>query len=126
MRRSLRLLISCIMLGLFAPSPSLGMAQRVGPQACRGECEAGYLSVCVQRGSNCNCTCVKGIKAGEDVVRRALESEHVPSDTIDEAISKYSDQASKQRTVSFTVKSANDVWRISGDGAGSGGRGVKK
>ena len=74
------------------------------PQSCNGDCQAGYRSVCVQRGPVCKCSCIKDVATGVTALRDLLYASNVSDLTITEAEKRYSDLASQESgEFSFTV-----------------------
>lgn len=74
-------------------------------QSCNGDCQGGYRSVCVQRGTNCKCTCIKDVEAGIKALRDLL-SDYNASDpaTINDAEERYKEFASQETgEFSFTI-----------------------
>lgn len=88
------------------------------PQSCNGECQDGYRSVCVKRGSDCKCTCIKDVASGVKALRELLEAYNVSSATINEAENRYRDKAgSEHGEFSFTVYDpASGEWLIRAQG----------
>ena len=73
-------------------------------QSCNGDCQEGYRSVCVQRGSNCRCSCIKDVAAGTQALRDLLSAYNVSEATINEAQERYKETArSTSGEFSFTV-----------------------
>lgn len=95
-----------------AAAASTGRASQ-SAQACQGKCQDGYLSVCVQRGSDCSCTCVKAVSDGARIVRDALRKLQVPDARIEGAVKRYESEASTRERFSFDV---NEDIKISGTG----------
>lgn len=85
-------------------------------QDCKGDCPEGYRSVCVQRGSNCNCSCVKDVAEGAGALRSLLEAYNVPSARIDEAVRSYRQRAGQAGEFSFTISDEGRTLTIRGQG----------
>ncbi|HKV33403.1 MAG TPA: hypothetical protein VJP89_03765 [Pyrinomonadaceae bacterium] len=74
-------------------------------QSCTGDCQEGYRSVCVQRGSICKCSCVKDVASGSRALRELLSAYNVSAQTIDAAEERYKEMASHTTgDFSFTVQ----------------------
>ena len=87
-------------------------------QSCNGDCQDGYRSVCVQRGSNCKCSCIKDVASGVRALRELLHEYNVSEPTIDEAANRYREMAgSTTGEFSFTVSDrGTGEWTIRGQG----------
>ena len=87
------------------------------PQSCNGDCPDGHRSVCVRRGSDCKCNCIKDVEAGVTALRDMLYAFNVQDLTIKEAQERYRELAGKERgEFSFTVYDNAGEWTIRGQG----------
>ena len=83
-------------------------------QACTGECPRGFKSVCVQRGSDCNCSCVKTVEAGITALRNLFQRYSVSSQTVNDAARRYREFASGSSKFSFTVEDQGQRFTVLG------------